>query len=160
MFFLNKILKPPITTQSLPYHLTYSLLVSWGYTFGESEINLSSLNIGSIEANLFSKFTCLKKLTLKRNKCLRLYQNTFKNCACLTYLDMSYNRLSQVQQGDFDGAVNLESIYLNNNLIEHISLNTFFNLPKIVNFNIGNNPISALYNFTLSNGVLTSTFIG
>ena len=35
-----------------------------------------------------------------------------------------------------------------------------FNLPKIVNFNIGNNPISALYNFTLSNGVLTSTFIG
>ena len=73
---------------------------------------------------------------------------------------MSYNRLSQVQQGDFDGAVNLESIYLNNNQIEHISLNTFFNLPKIVDFNIGNNPIAVLYNFTLSNGVLTSTFIG
>jgi hypothetical protein len=73
---------------------------------------------------------------------------------------MSYNRLSQVQQGDFDGAVNLESIYLNDNLVEYISLNTFYNLPKIVNFNIGNNPISALYNFTLSNGVLSSTFIG
>jgi hypothetical protein len=73
---------------------------------------------------------------------------------------MSYNRLSQVKQGDFDGAVNLESIYLNNNLIKHISLNTFFNLAKIVYFNIGNNPISALYNFTLTNGVLSSTFIG
>jgi Leucine-rich repeat (LRR) protein len=73
---------------------------------------------------------------------------------------MSYNRLSQLQQGDFDGAVNLESIYLNNNLIEHISLSTFFNLSKIVEFNIGNNPISALYNLTLSYGVLTSKFIG
>jgi len=73
---------------------------------------------------------------------------------------MSYNRLLQVKQGDFDGAVNLESIYLNNNQIEHISLSTFFNLSKIVDFNIGNNPISVLYNLTLSNGMLTSTFIG
>ena len=153
-------LKPPISPQLLPFHLTQALLTSWGYKFNESEINLSSLNIGSVEANLFSKFACLKKLTLRRNKMLRLYQDTFKNCVCLTYLDMSYNRLSQVQQGDFDGAVNLESIYLNNNQIEHISLNTFFNLPKIVDFNIGNNPIAVLYNFTLSNGVLTSTFIG
>ena len=157
--YKNK-LKPPISTQSLPFHLTQGVLTSWGYKFNENEIDLSSLNIGSIEANLFSKFACLKKLTLRRNKMLRLYQDTFKNCVCLTYLDMSYNRLSQLQQSDFDGAVNLESIYLNNNLVEHISLNTFFNLPKIVYFNIGNNPISVLYNFTLSNGVLSSTFIG
>jgi hypothetical protein len=73
---------------------------------------------------------------------------------------MSYNRLSQLQQGDFDGAANLQTIYLNNNIIEVVNLNTFFNLPKIVDFNIGSNPISALYNFSLSNGVLTSTFIG
>jgi Leucine-rich repeat (LRR) protein len=159
LMYKNK-LKPPISTQSLPFHLTQAVLTSWGYKFNENEIDLSSLNIGSIEANLFSRFACLQKLTLRRNKMLRLYQDTFKNCVCLTYLDMSYNRLSQVQQGDFDGAVNLESIYLNNNLIEHISLNTFFNLPKIVNFNIGNNPISVLYNFTLSNGVLSSTVIG
>ena len=157
--YKNK-LKPPISTQPFPIHLTQAMLTSWGYKFNENEIDLSSLNIGSIEASLFSRFACLKKLTLRRNKMLRLYQDTFKNCVCLTYLDMSYNRLSQLQQGDFDGAVNLESIYLYNNLIEYISLNTFFKLPKIVDFNIGNNPISALYNFTLSNGVLTSTFIG
>jgi hypothetical protein len=158
--FENKNKKPHISTQSVPFHLTSAMLVSWGYTFNESDINLSSLNIGSLEANLFSKFVCLKKLTLKRNKILRLYQDTFKNCNCLTHLDMSFNRLSQLQQGDFDGAFNLDTIYLNNNLIEHISLNTFLNLPKIVNFNISNNPIAVIYNFTLSNGVLTSTFIG
>ena len=153
-------MKPPISPQSLPFHLTQALLTSWGYKFNESEINLSLLNIGSVEANLFSRFACLKKLTLRYNKMLRLYQDTFKNCVCLTFLDMSYNRLLQVKQGDFDGAVNLESIYLNNNQIEHISLSTFFNLSKIVDFNIGNNPVSVLYNLTLSNGMLTSTFIG
>ena len=157
--YKNK-LKPPILTQSFPFHLTQAVLTSWGYKFNENEIDLSSLNIGSIEANLFSKFACLQKLTLRNNKILRLYQDTFKNCVCLTYLDMSYNRLSQLLQGDFDGAVNLESIYLNNNLIEYISLNTFLKLPKIADYNIGNNPISVLSTFTLSNGVLTSTFIG
>ena len=136
------------------------MFVSWGYNFRESEINLSSLNIGSIDANLFSKFLCLKKIILKRNKILRLYQDTFKNCGCLISLDMSFNRLSQLQQGDFDGAFNLQSVYLNNNMLEHINLNTFSNLPKIVDFNIDNNPITVLYNLTLVNGVLTSTFVG
>jgi hypothetical protein len=144
----------------LPFHLTYSVLTSWGYKFNEDEINLSSLNIGSIEANLFSKFTCLKKITLKTNKILKLYQDTFKNCNCLMYLDTSYNRLSQLRQGDFDGALNLQSLYLNNNIIENIDLNTFFNLPKIVDYKFVNNPITVLYNLTLVNGVLSSTFIG
>ena len=136
------------------------MLVSWGYKFNEAEIDLNSLNIGSIEANLFSKFTCLKKLTLRNNKILRLFQDTFKNCPCLNYLDISYNRISQLVPGEFDGASNLESIYLNNNIIEIIDLNTFQNLPQIVDYNFDNNPVTALYSFTLLNGVLTSTFIG
>ncbi len=144
----------------MPFHLTYSVLTSWGFTFNEDEINLSSLNIGSIEANLFSKFTCLKKITLKNNKILRLYQGTFKNCNCLLYLDMSYNRLSQLRQGDFDGALNLQSLYLNKNTIENIDLNTFFYLPQIVDYTFENNPITVLYNLTLVNGVLSSIFIG
>ena len=73
---------------------------------------------------------------------------------------MSYNRLSQLQPGDFDGASNLRTIYLNNNIIENINMNTFLQLPHIVDFNIDNNPINAIYNLTLSNGVLTSTFVG
>ena len=73
---------------------------------------------------------------------------------------MSYNRLSQLQQGDFDGASDLETIYLNNNMIENINLNTFLNLPLIIEFKFENNPVTALYNFQLANGVLTSTFIG
>ena len=73
---------------------------------------------------------------------------------------MGYNRLSQLQQGDFDGALNLQSIYLDNNLIENINLNTFLNLPLIVDFNFENNPVTSFYNFQLTNGVLTSTFIG
>ena len=73
---------------------------------------------------------------------------------------MSFNRLSQLQQGDFDGALNLQSIYLNNNIIEFINLNTFSNLPRIVDYKFENNPITALYNLTLDNGVLTSTFLG
>ena len=73
---------------------------------------------------------------------------------------MSYNRLSQLQQGDFDGAFDLQTIYLNNNMIENINLNTFLNLPLIVEFKFENNPVTALYNFQLANGVLTSTFIG
>jgi hypothetical protein len=136
------------------------MLVSWGYKFNEAEINLSSLNIGSIDANLFEKFTCLKKITLKNNRILRLFQNTFKNCRCLIYLDISYNRLSQLQQGDFDGASNLQIIYLNNNMIDNINLNTFLNLPLINEFKFENNPVTALYNFQLTNGVLISTFIG
>ena len=160
--FLNilKIIKPPITTNVLPFHLTYSTLVSWGYKFNEDEINLGSLNIGSIDANIFSKFTCLKKITLKNNKILRLYQDTFKNCKCLIYLDMSYNRLSQLHQGDFDGAENLQSLYLNNNMIENIDLNTFYNLKQIIDYKFENNPISNLFYLTLLNGVLSSTFIG
>ena len=73
---------------------------------------------------------------------------------------MSYNRLSQLQQGDFDGAFNLKSIYLNNNNIQQINLNTFLNLPHIAEFNFENNPVTGLYNFTLNNGILTSTFLG
>jgi len=162
-FYCNSFLiqfKPQITTQRISSHLTYSTLVSWGYTFTEDEIDLTSLNIGSIEANLFGKFACLKKISLKRNKLIRLTRDTFVNCKCLTYLDMSYNRLSQLQQGDFDGALNLKSIYLNNNIIEYVSLNAFLNLPHIVDFNIDNNPITVLYKFTLVNGVLTATFVG
>ena len=136
------------------------MLVSWGYKFNENEIDLNSLNIGSIEANLFSKFSCLKRLTLRNNKILRLFQDTFKDCPCLTYLDMSYNRMSQLATGDFDGALNLQSIYLNNNIIEIINLDTFINLPQIDDYNFENNPVTALYKFTLLNGVLTSTFIG
>ena len=74
----------------MPFHLTYSVLTSWGFKFNEAEINLMSLNIGSIEANLFSRFACLKRITLKNNKILRLHQDTFKNCNCLIYLDMSF----------------------------------------------------------------------
>ena len=73
---------------------------------------------------------------------------------------MSYNRLSQLQQGDFDGAFDLQTIYLNNNMIENINLNTFLNLPLIIEFKFENNPVTALSNFQLANGVLTSTFIG
>ena len=136
------------------------MLVSWGYKFNEAEIDFNSLNIGSIETNLFSQFTCLKKLTLRNNKILRLFQDTFKSCQCLTYLDMSFNRISQLAPGDFYGALNLQSIYLNNNLIEIINLNTFQNLPGVVNYNFDNNPVTDLYKITLLNGVLTSTFIG
>ncbi len=136
------------------------MLVSWGYIFNETEIDLSSLNIGSIEANLFSKFVCLEKIILRNNRILRLYQDTFRDCQCLIYLDMSYNRLSQLQQGDFEGAFNLQTIYLDNNLIEHINLNTFYNLLFIVDYKFENNPITNFYNFTLINGVLTSTFAG
>jgi len=136
------------------------MLVSWGYIFNETEIDLSSLNIGSIEANLFSKFVCLEKIILRNNRILRLYQDTFKDCQCLIYLDMSYNRLSQLQQGDFEGAFNLQTIYLDNNLIEHINLNTFYNLLFIVDYKFEDNPITNFYSFTLNNGVLTSTFVG
>ena len=160
VFLLYHKKKPPIITNLFPFHLTHSILVSWGFKFNEEEIDLNSLNIGSIEANLFSQFVCLKKITLKNNKILRLYQDTFKNCKCLIYLDMSYNRLSQLHHGDFDGASNLQSIFLNNNIIENINLNTFLNLPYIVEYNFENNPITALYKFTLMNGVLTLTFIG
>jgi hypothetical protein len=73
---------------------------------------------------------------------------------------MSYNRISQLVPGEFDGASNLVSIYLNNNIIEIINLNTFQNLLLIVDYNFDNNPVTALYSFTLLNGVLTSTFIG
>ena len=73
---------------------------------------------------------------------------------------MSFNRLSQLEQGDFDGALNLKSIYLNNNMIQNVNLNTFLNLPQIVEYNFENNPLTNLYNLTLVNGVLTSTFIG
>ena len=73
---------------------------------------------------------------------------------------MSFNRLSQLHQGDFDGALNLQSLYLNNNMIQNIDLNTFFNLPQIVDYKFENNPITVLYNLTLVNGVLSSTFIG
>ena len=73
---------------------------------------------------------------------------------------MSYNRLSQLRQGDFDGALNLQSLYLNKNTIENIDLNTFFNLPQIFDYTFENNPITVLYNLTLVNGVLSSTFIG
>jgi len=73
---------------------------------------------------------------------------------------MSFNRLTQLQQGDFDGALNLQSIYLNNNMIEHVNLNTFINLPQIVDYKFENNPITSSYNLTLTNGVLTSTFLG
>jgi hypothetical protein len=136
------------------------MLVSWGYTFNETEIDLNSLNIGSIEANLLSIFVCLEKIILRNNRILRLYQDTFKDCQCLIYLDMSYNRLSQLQQGDFEGAFNLQSIYLNNNMIEHINLNTFYNLLFIVDYKFEDNPITNFYSFTLNNGVLTSTFVG
>ena len=159
-FYFSTNKKPNITTQRLPFHLTYSTLVSWGFKFKEEEIDLSSLNIGSVEANLFSKFNCLKKVTLKNNKLLRLFQNTFIGCSCLLNIDMSFNRLSQLQQGDFDGALNLQSIHLNNNLIEHIDFNTFLNLPHVVEYNFDKNPVTELYNFTLVNGILTSNVLG
>ncbi len=73
---------------------------------------------------------------------------------------MSFNRLSQLHQGDFDGADNLQSLYLNNNIIENIDLNTFYNLPKIVDYKFESNPITNLYDLTLVNGVLSTTFIG
>ena len=152
--------RPYVTTGLMPFHLTYNMLVSWGYTFNEDEINLSNLNIGSIESSLFSKFNCLKKLTLRGNSILRLYQNTFKDCTCLKYLDLSYNKMSQLQQGDFDGAENVETFLINNNLLEQINLNTFLKMTSITNYSFANNPISNVYTLTLSNGVLTTTFIG
>ena len=152
--------RPNVTTGLMPFHLTYNMLVSWGYTFNEDEINLSNLNIGSIESSLFSKFNCLKKLTLRGNSILRLYQNTFKDCTCLKYLDLSYNKMSQLQQGDFDGAENVQTFLINNNLLEQINLNTFLKMTSITNYSFANNPISNVYTLTLSNGVLTTTFLG
>jgi hypothetical protein len=151
---------PPVSTPLLPFHLTAQILSSWGYTFNEAAIDLSNMNIGSIESNLLSQFSCLKSLTIRNNKLVRLYHDTFKGCACLKYLDLSYNRLSQLQEDDFDGAENLETFYINNNVLEHINLNTFLKMTKITLYSFYNNPISNLYMILLSNGVLTTTLIG
>jgi Leucine-rich repeat (LRR) protein len=137
------------------------MLVSWGYNFNEQEVDLSNLNIGSIESNfLCSNFKNLKKLTLKNNKILRLYPNTFRECKQLVFLDLSYNRLTQLSKGDFDGAENLQTLYVNNNIIEHINADTFFNLIHIKTYSFASNPVSNLYNLVLQNGVLSSTWTG
>ena len=147
---------PHITTVQMPFHLTRNILVSWGYTFKERKVDLSNLNIGSIESSLFSQFIYLDTLILKNNKIVRLYPNTFKNCQYLEYLDLSYNRLTSLNVGDFNGATNLETIFLNNNLLEFVDRNTFQGLTQITTYSFANNPVTQIYTFTLFNGVLSS----
>ena len=151
---------PTVVTSLLPFHLTYDILVSWGYTFKERHVDLSNLNIGSIESGLLGQFIYLEKLILRNNKILRLYPNTFKNLPYLNYLDFSYNRLTSMNKGDFDGAPNLETFLANNNNLQQIGLDTFHVMTKITTYSFANNPVTQYYSLILSNGVLTTTIIG
>jgi hypothetical protein len=149
----------PRTTSLFPVHFNRALAESWGFNFKERTLDLSSMNIGSIESNFLQDFTYLETLILKDNKILRLYPNTFKNCLYLKYIDLSINRLSSIGKDDFLGSEpSLETIKLNNNLIEYIDPLTFKNHTNLKTYDFSMNPISYLYNIHLDvNGVLIFT---
>ena len=151
---------PLITTPQIPFHLTKEILTSWNYTFKERQVDLSNLNIGSIEGGLFGQFIYLEKLILKNNKILRLYSNTFKNMPYLKYLDFSNNRLSSLIKGDFDGAPNVETLYLNGNLLQHVALDTFIDMKNLNTYSFANNPITQFYTLTITDGILTTISSG
>lgn len=158
-------MKPPETTTTprtpslFPAHFNRALAESWGFNYTERTLDLSSMNIGSIESNFLQDFTYLETLLLKNNKILRLFPNTFKNCRYLKYLDLSINRLSFISKEDFLGLEpSLGTIKLNNNLINYIDPLTFKNHKNLKTYDFSMNDISYLYNIHLDvNGVLIFT---
>ena len=150
---------PPRTTSLFPVHFNRALAQSWGFNFRERVVDLSYMNIGSIESNFLQDFTYLETHLLRSNKILRLYPNTFKNCRYLKYLDLGFNRMSSIAKEDFLGLeASLETVKLNNNIINFIDPLTFKNHTKLTSYDFSMNDISHMFNIHLDvNGVLVFT---
>jgi Leucine-rich repeat (LRR) protein len=150
---------PPRITTLFPVHFNRALAQSWGFNLKERVVDLSLMNIGSIESNFLQDFTFLETLLLRNNKILRLYPNTFKNCRYLKYLDFGSNKISSITKEDFLGLEgSLETVKLNNNIINFIDPLTFKNHTKLTSYDFSMNDISHMFNIHLDvNGVLVFT---
>ena len=143
------------TPSLFPVHFDHNLARQWGFSLKERVVNLTGMNIGSIENTLFQDFIYMDTLILRNNKLLRFYPETFRNCRYLTYLDLSFNGLSSIMKTDLIGAESIGTIKLNNNRLNYIEANTFENFNQLTNYDFSNNEISTLFTITLNpNGIL------
>ncbi|KAJ8949643.1 hypothetical protein NQ318_010059 [Aromia moschata] len=89
-------------------------------------------------------------LDLSYNK-INIFPPSLKNYGNLKYLNMSRNRLSTLSYSDFNGLENLEMLDLTYNLFrdwKDIHSGTFSRLRNIIYFDMSNNPLGSIPQFS------------
>jgi Leucine-rich repeat (LRR) protein len=97
-------------------------------------LELSSNQISSLTANIFSSLKSLKWLALDSNAIKRLSAYTFIGLENLETLGLSKNQINEIDETAFNGLTKLKELFLNENKIETLNpekFNCLANLKKL-----------------------------
>ncbi|XP_071798566.1 uncharacterized protein [Asterias amurensis] len=94
-------------------------------------LQLSGVNISSLEPGFFRTMTNLKVLSLKNNDISEIKPNTFASLDCLLWLDLSNTSLVELQERTFLGMPSLKGITIFDVPLETVRDDAFNSLPQL-----------------------------
>ncbi|XP_071798570.1 uncharacterized protein [Asterias amurensis] len=94
-------------------------------------LQLSGVNISSLEPGTFKTMTNLKVLSLKNNDIYEIKPNTFASLGYLLWLDLSNTSLVELQERTFLGMPSLKGITIFDVPLETVRDDAFHGLPQL-----------------------------
>ncbi len=114
-----------------------------GIPINDSEINLSNNEILNLSENIFSNFTLLRKLKLKRNRISLIENGSFNGLSILEYLILSYNELAIIPPIQILAQTLLE-LNLDNNRIGSLGSYVFKDFVSLRKLSLSNNALTSI----------------
>lgn len=113
------------------------------------ELNLSNMDLQTLQPKDFHRATQLQKLDVSHNSLTKLPAELFINASKLKQVDFSNNQIDYIDEEAFrtssdDVSSNIETINLSHNQIRSIGNQTFVNLSALIEVNLEDNLIETL----------------
>lgn len=128
--------------------LTLSLLIAKGYDKTSQYMNISNMNISSLDPKVFSQFPILISLSLTNNKLSRIRSSTFRQVSSTETLErlmLSNNRLTTIDKYSFEMLSSLAYLTLEHNYLTRLSYKVFEGLGlSLLELRINNNFLSQI----------------
>jgi Leucine-rich repeat (LRR) protein len=117
----------------------------------ESEsLDLGSLRLTTLSANMFNDLNNLRTLTLSDNQLTTLPVGIFIGLTNLKTLHLSNNQLTTLPDEAFKGLANLDMLYISNNPLSSLSSGVFNGLTKLTELRLTNNQLHTLHEDTFN----------
>ncbi|CAH1176636.1 unnamed protein product [Phaedon cochleariae] len=105
-------------------------------------LNLSNLNLETIESSSFEGLKKLKYLMLNNNNVVNIRKDVFIGSNVSEILDLSRNMISNIYEGVFRALPHLKKLNLEYNKLTELSSNMFAGMKSLEVLNLKNNDIS------------------